>query len=60
MQDNSLLSQQDELILSKSIRRAENLLGIKVGLNEDPIELGDMDSINVNSYIKALKNRKKS
>ncbi len=59
MQDNSLLSTNDESILERSIARAEGLIGTRVGFNEDPIELGEIGEINVRSYIEALKNRKK-
>ena len=60
MQDNAVMTSKDEAILAQSIRRAQRLIGVEVEAHVDPVELGELGEININSYIQALKNRKKS
>ena len=60
MQDNSILTNKDEILLEKSIRRAQTLIGVETSAVDLPLELGDISEFSVDSLIKALKNRKKS
>ena len=60
MQDNSVLGDKEEILLSKSIHRAQHLIGVVVKHDEDDIELCELTDLDVDAYIKALKNRKKS
>lgn len=60
MQENSILTTEDADLLEKSIRRAQHLIGLKINPQGEEIELGEISGIDVEAYIKALKNRKKS
>ena len=60
MQENSILTTEDADLLEKSIQRAQRLIGVRVDPTMEELELGDITGIDVEAYIKALKNRKKS
>ena len=60
MQDNSVLGTSEEKLLEKSIQRAQNLIGVIVDYDDSEIDLCDISELDVDAYIKALKNRKKS
>ena len=60
MLDNSVMSADDEVLLKKSINRAQNFLGIKGEPGTEELNLGELGNIDVKSYIKAIKSRKKS
>jgi len=60
MQDNSILGTEAAGLLEKSILRAEDLIGHKVVPHTDSLDLGEVSELNVDSYITALKNKKKS
>lgn len=60
MQDNSILGTDSAALLEKSILRAEALIGRTVLPHSDSLDLGELSDLNVDSYITALKNKKKS
>ena len=60
MQDNSILSSQDESLLERSIHRAQRLIGIQVNPSRSEVELGEMTELDIEALIEAVKNRKKS
>ena len=60
MQDNSILGTDAAGLLEKSILRAEDLIGRRVLAHTDSLDLGEVSELNVDSYITALKNKKKS
>ena len=60
MQDNSILSARDEQLLELSISRCESLIDKKIPRHGDDMELCDADDFNLDTYIEAIKKRKKS
>ena len=60
MLENSILSDNDESLLRKSISRAQNLIGVPPQGDVEDIILGDIKNIDVKSYLQAIKSRKKS
>ena len=60
MQDNSVLTNDDEKILQKSIIQAAALIDFNIEEISDSIDLCDISEFDVDAIISALKNRKKN
>ena len=60
MQENSVLTNQDEKILQKSIAQASKLIGLTLEELPESINLCDIGEFDVDAIITALKNRKSS
>lgn len=60
MQENSVLTNEDEKILQKSIAQASKLIGLTLEDLPDSINLCDIAEFDVDAIITALKNRKNS
>jgi len=60
MEDNSVLTTDDEKVLRDSIERAEALIGLPSAPASEEIELNAIGEFDIDSIIKALRNRNNS
>ena len=60
MEQNSVLTDDDQKLLDKSICHAERLIGISPTEYSEAIELSNISRFDIDSIVEAIKHRKKS
>ena len=59
MEENSVLTNDDQKLLDKSIRHAERLIGLSPTEYSETIELSSISHFDIDSIVEAIKHRKK-